>query len=172
MRVSPSTSFHGHSRIRCGGVRRPLFISVLGCHRHRMVGHQPSFDDRSNRGNTCGALAEETLDVLSEVQAQEEGMRARRSITHREFSVRTAGWFTVLKPDGWFPAFRLPARYVDRVSQSGDRTAADHANSHPQANSPRIMMPTTEDRRVMRPLLIVLTAMIVTSGLLWWIMHP
>jgi hypothetical protein len=25
---------------------------------------------------------------------------------------------------------------------------------------------------VMRPALIVLSAMIVTSGLLWWIMHP
>jgi hypothetical protein len=99
-------------------------------------------------------------------------MRTRRSVTHREFSVRSAGWFTVLKPDGWFPAFRLPARYVDRISQSGDRTAVDHAASHAPANSPQIMTPTTEDRRVMRPVLIVLTAMIVTSGLLWWIMHP
>lgn len=110
--------------------------------------------------------------MLSEVRNKEEGMRTRRSVTHREFSVRSAGWFTVLKPDGWFPVFRLPARFVDRISQSGDRTAVNHADSHAQANSPQIMMPTTEDRRVMRPVLIVLTAMIVTSGLLWWIMHP
>ncbi len=99
-------------------------------------------------------------------------MKSRRSLTHREFSVRSAGWFTVLKPDGWFPAFRLAARYADRIRQSGDRTALDHAESHAPAKLPQIMIPSTEDRRVMRPVLIVLTAMIVTSGLLWWIMHP
>jgi hypothetical protein len=99
-------------------------------------------------------------------------MKTRRSITNREFSVRSAGWFTVLKPDGWFPAFRLRARYVDRISQAGDRTAVDHVDSHAPANPPQILIPTTEDRRVMRPVFIVLTSMIVTSGLLWWIMHP
>ena len=86
--------------------------------------------------------------------------------------MRSAGWFTVLKPDGWFPALRLPARFRDRSSQSAETTAVDHADSRAMANSPQIMIPTTKDRRVMRPVLIVLTAMMVTSGLLWWIMHP
>ncbi len=42
----------------------------------------------------------------------------------------------------------------------------------PHEVKPQILIPTIEDRRVMRPVLIVLTSMIVTSGLLWWIMHP
>ena len=99
-------------------------------------------------------------------------MMSRRSVTHREFSVRTAGWFTVLKPDGWFPAFRLRSRFRDRRGQSVEATGANHADSRETAKPPQIIIPTTKDRRVMRPALIVLTAMMVTSGLLWWIMHP
>ena len=99
-------------------------------------------------------------------------MKSRRSLTHREFSVRSAGWFTVLKPDGWFPALRLPDRFRDRSTQSVETTAVDHAVSFQTTNSPQIMIPATKDRHLMRPALIVLTAMIATSGLLWWIMHP
>jgi hypothetical protein len=99
-------------------------------------------------------------------------MKRRRSLTHREFSVRSAGWFTVLKPDAWFPALRLPGRFRDLRSQSVETGAVDHATSRRTTNSPQIMIPTTKDRKLMRPALIVLTAMMVTSGLLWWIMHP
>ena len=99
-------------------------------------------------------------------------MKIRRSVSHREFSLRSAGWFTVLKPDAWFPALRLPGRSGDRSSQPVERIAVDHADSRATTNSPQTMTPTTKNRRLMRPALIVLTAMMVTSGLLWWIMHP
>jgi hypothetical protein len=99
-------------------------------------------------------------------------MKRRRSSTHREFSVRSAGWFTVLKPDAWFPALRLPGRFRDRSSHSVETTLVDHADIRQTTTSPQIMIPSTKDRRLMRPALIFLTAMMVTSGLLWWIMHP
>ena len=47
-----------------------------------------------------------------------------------------------------------------------------HADSRETANSLRIMIPTTIDRRFVRPVFIVLTAMLITSGLLWWICIP
>jgi hypothetical protein len=103
---------------------------------------------------------------------QEEIMKLLRSITRRGFNVGTAGWFTVLKPNTWFPASRLPGRFRYRSSQSAETTAVDHADSRQMTNSPQIMIPTTKDLRLMRPALIILTAMMVTSGLLWWIMHP
>lgn len=98
-------------------------------------------------------------------------MKLLRSITRRGFNIGTAGWFTVLKPNTWFPASRLPESFRYRNNESGATTAGDHAGSR-ETTSPRIMIPATIDRRVMRPALIVLSAMIVTSGLLWWIMHP
>lgn len=98
-------------------------------------------------------------------------MTIRRSVTRREFTVRTAGWFTVLKPDGWYPALRLPRRFHDR--RDGSLEIPGIAARCPElANAPQIMMPTTEDHRLMRPAMIALTAMMITSGLLWWIMHP
>ncbi len=99
-------------------------------------------------------------------------MKLLRSITRRGFSVGTAGWFTVLKPNTWFPASRLPGRFRYRSSPSAEATAGEDADSREMTNSPQIMVLDTKHRRLMRPALIVLTAMIVTSGLLWWIMHP
>jgi hypothetical protein len=99
-------------------------------------------------------------------------MKGRSSLIRREFSVRSAGWFTVLKPDGWFPALRLPPRVSDRSRHSVETALVDHADIHQATNLPQVMIPTSEDRSLMRSALIVLTAMMVTSGLLWWIMHP
>ena len=99
-------------------------------------------------------------------------MKSRRSFNRREFSVRSAGWFTVLKPDVWFPALRPPGTFRDRSRQSVETTVVDRAGSLETTNPPQIMIPTSKDRRLMRQVLIVLTAMMVTSGLLWWIMHP
>jgi hypothetical protein len=99
-------------------------------------------------------------------------MKSRRSVIRREFSVRSAGWFTVLRPEAWCPPFRLSGRFRDRGSQSVETTAEDQAYGCQMTNSPQIMIPTTKDRRLMRPALIVLTAMMLTTGLLWWIMHP
>ena len=48
-------------------------------------------------------------------------MKIRRTMTRREFYVRTAGWFTVLKPDTRFPALRLRSGFRDLDSPSGRR---------------------------------------------------
>jgi len=93
-------------------------------------------------------------------------MKLLRSITRRGFNIGTAGWFTVLKPNTWFPASRLPGRFRYRGSQSAESTAVDPAISL------RIMIPSTTDRRPARSALVILAAAAVTSALLWWIMHP
>ena len=93
-------------------------------------------------------------------------MKLLRSITRRGFEVGTAGWFTVLKQNTWFPASRLPGRFRYRSSPSAETTAVDHAISL------RILSPTTKDRRLGRSALVVLAAVAITSALLWWIMHP
>jgi hypothetical protein len=99
-------------------------------------------------------------------------MKLLRSITRRGFNVGTAGWFTVLKPNTWFPASRLPGRFRYRISQSAETTAVDHVGSQGTTNPPRILIPSREDRRLARLALVVLTAIAITSVLLWWIMHP
>lgn len=93
-------------------------------------------------------------------------MRLLRSITRRGFDIGTAGWFTVLQSNTWFPASRLPGRfrYVGRQSTE--------ASPRGEAVAPRIGLLSTRDRRLMRSALVVLTAVAITSALLWWVMHP
>ena len=93
-------------------------------------------------------------------------MKLLRAITRRGFDIGTAGWFTVLKPNTWFPASRLPGRFRYRSSQSAEATAVD------QAISPRIILLSTKDRRLVRSTFVILTAVAITSALLWWIIHP
>jgi hypothetical protein len=94
-------------------------------------------------------------------------MKLLRSITRRGFNVGTAGWFTVLKPNTWFPASRLPGNFRYRNSQS----ALDQTNFE-TASSPRIAIPGPDTRGPMHLTFIVLAAVAITSALLWWIMHP
>ena len=93
-------------------------------------------------------------------------MKLLRAITRRGFNVGTAGWFTVVKPNTWFPASRLPGSARYRISQSAEMPAVDHAIS------PRIIVPRTKEGGLVRSALLVLTAVVITSALLWWIMHP
>jgi hypothetical protein len=98
----------------------------------------------------------------------------------RGFSVASAGYFTVLKPTGWFAASRLPGgfRYVggqakaiaspqDHKNSVGNPTAAhqDGWTSVPEEWS-------TQDHHLMRTTLVVLGATAITSILLWWIAFP
>jgi len=93
-------------------------------------------------------------------------MKLLRSITRRGFDIGTAGWFTVLKPNPWFPASRLPRRFRYHGSPSAETTRAN------QAISVRILLPSRNDRRLARSVLVILAAVAITSALLWWIMHP
>ncbi|HEY2466321.1 MAG TPA: hypothetical protein VGI45_00595 [Terracidiphilus sp.] len=99
-------------------------------------------------------------------------MKLLRSITRRGFNVGTAGWFTVLKPNTWFPASRLPGSFRYRINQSAETTAADDASRNGMAISPRIIMPGMKDRRPVHFAFVVFTAIAITSAMLWWIMHP
>jgi hypothetical protein len=96
----------------------------------------------------------------------EEVMKLLRSITRRGFDVGTAGWFTVLKPNTWFPASRLPEAFRFRSSPSAEATAVDRMISL------RILLPANKDRRLMHSALVAIAAVAITSALLWWIMHP
>jgi hypothetical protein len=96
-------------------------------------------------------------------------MKILRSVTRRGFSVGTAGWFAILKPNTWFPASRLPGSFHHRGHQSAETPAVDHAGSYAATIPPRIIIPNTQDRGLMRPALVVLAAIGATSVLLWWI---
>lgn len=98
-------------------------------------------------------------------------MKILRSVNRRGFSLGTAGWFSVLKPNAWFPASRLPGTFRYRRSQSTDAPAV-HAEKHKTTVPPRIMVLTTKDRDLTRLVLVVLAAIAITSALLLWIMHP
>lgn len=92
-------------------------------------------------------------------------MKILRSVTRRGFSFGTAGWFTVLKPNTWFPATRLPVSHRYRVGQSP-------LDISPAATAPKIITLPSEQRGIMRPALTILAAVAITWTLLWWIMHP
>jgi len=98
-------------------------------------------------------------------------MKILRSVTRRGFNVGTAGWFSVLKPNTWFPATRLPRSFRYRASQP-EMTGRDHAGSLEMTVPPRIMLLGKLDRGRLAPTLAVVAAMAITSALLWWIMHP
>jgi len=99
-------------------------------------------------------------------RTQEEVMNLLRSITRRGFNVGTAGWFMVLRANPWFPASRLTGGSRYNGIQSAEATAAHYAVS------PRIMVPRTTDRRLLQRGSIIISAALITSALLWWIMHP
>jgi hypothetical protein len=103
-------------------------------------------------------------------------MKILRSVTRRGFNVGTAGWFTVLRPNTWFPATRLPASVPHLGHRS--RVASEPAVRNPHTKSPgvviapRIITLNGHDRQLLRRGLIVLAAMAITSILLLWIIHP
>ena len=126
-------------------------------------------------------------------------MKILRSVTRRGFNVGSAGWFTVLRPNTWFPASRLPGGFPSLAGQSKgtafpqahekptenpatapppesisvpDQNALDHADSQETAIPLQIMIPSTHDHRIFRPALIILVATAITWLFLWWIGHP
>ena len=98
-------------------------------------------------------------------------MKILRSVNRRGFSLGTAGWFSVLKPNTWFPASRLPGTVRYHGSESTDTAAVD-ADRNGTAVPPRIMVLGTMDRHLTRFALVVLAAIAITTALLLWIMHP
>jgi hypothetical protein len=91
-------------------------------------------------------------------------MKILRSITRRGFSFGTAGYFTVIKPNTWFPATRLPGPFRYRGSQSRQAPA--------EATAPNIISLPPEHRSPLRLAIIVLASAAIVFGMLMWIMHP
>ena len=106
-------------------------------------------------------------------------MKILRSVTRRGFSVGTAGWFTVLRPNTWFPASRLPgsihhpggrSREIGEQMQPARELPRSHVGGHEIAILPQTM--GMRDRGLKRMAMVVLTAAAITSALLLWIITP
>ena len=98
-------------------------------------------------------------------------MKILRSVSRRGFSVGTAGWFTVLRPNTWFLASRLPKNFPDfgiRAEQTAPGGFSSASRLGPWMPAER----RSEDRNRMRLASAVLGAVAITSVMLWWIMHP
>lgn len=96
-------------------------------------------------------------------------MKLLRAITRRGFSVGTVGWFTVLKPNTWFPASRLPNNLRHRSNSSAE---TNYAGDHGRMIPPRMTIPSTKGRSPLYLAIVVFAAISITSAMLWWIMHP
>jgi hypothetical protein len=103
-----------------------------------------------------------------------------RSWNRRDFNVAANGYFTILKPAGWFPTVRLPQgfRYPTvqpkvNASQSEPRQKPlDHVYGQGLAMPYAITRLSEYHPGLIRSSLIVFAAGALTSILLWWIMHP
>jgi hypothetical protein len=95
-----------------------------------------------------------------------------RSVNRRGFSIGSAGWFSVLKPNTWFPASRLPGAFRYHGGQSVDTPAQHYAAGHQAIVPPRIIILSTQEHHLTRLALVVLAAIGITFLLLLWIMHP
>ncbi len=107
-------------------------------------------------------------------------MRILRSVNRRGFSVGTAGFFTVLRPNTWFPASRLPGEFRYRSGPSkgveapapasaAEREVPDQSDIQEAATPSLILKPRTHDHRLTRLALVILAATAITSVLLWLI---
>lgn len=100
-------------------------------------------------------------------------MNILRSMTRRGFNVGTAGWFTVLKPNTWFPASRLgsfnPGRRP-RTAVASEHSSLPHAVT--TTTPPTIVGLIPSDRNLTRIAVAALAAVAITSLMLWWICIP
>ena len=106
-------------------------------------------------------------------------MKILRAVNRRGFSVGTAGWFTVLRPNTWFPASRL--RSTLRGSGIQGKEIAVQVPGPDALSGSGIagrsvqwlaMEPNLEGRDRMRSASVIFGAVAITSAMLWWIMHP
>ena len=100
-------------------------------------------------------------------------MNILRSVTRRGFNVGTAGWFTVLRPNAWFPASRIPSfnpagRF--RVAVVPEQAALRSAQGI--TTPPQIVGLIPSDRNSARIVLATAAAIVITSAMLYWICVP
>jgi len=96
----------------------------------------------------------------------------------REFNVAPNGYFTVLRPSGWFSASRLPDGFRYSLGAlRGNVPRPARACIHQAVSSPANLLPpqfALQSREVQwgRLVLIVFAAVLITIALLEWIGHP
>jgi hypothetical protein len=96
-------------------------------------------------------------------------MKILRSMNRRGFSVGPAGYFTVLKPNTWFPASRLADSFHHRSYQLGGTAVSATRN----ATAPSLAVKlNANDPGLTRLAVTVLGATAITATLLWWICIP
>ena len=96
-------------------------------------------------------------------------MKILRSVNRRGFSIGPAGYFTVLRPNTWFPASRLSDSPLHRNYQLGGSAGSPSRTTAAPSLDVKL---NTNDPSLMRLTVTVLGAIAITSALLWWIMHP
>jgi hypothetical protein len=106
-----------------------------------------------------------------------------RSWNRREFSVTPNGYFTILRPSGWFSAARLPEGFRYRMGLS-EETEFSHVHEDPTVAPPpeqkvlnavsqetailsQTMKMSTHDYHLVRIALIILAATAITWMILW-----
>ena len=103
-------------------------------------------------------------------------MPSPRSWNRREFTVAPNGFFTILKPTGWFSALPLPGgfRYLKGKSKRAVSPPAyeNPAGGHAAAMPLQFTSLSTPHPHLMRLAAIVVAAAAITFGLLWWIARP
>ena len=110
--------------------------------------------------------------------AWEHTVNILRSVTRRGFNLGTAGWFTVLKPNTWFPASHLRGPHPRNRSITTVATALPAHSAHRAVLAParapkvQILDLNHNDHRLLQPVLAVLAALVITSLLLLWIIRP
>lgn len=122
-------------------------------------------------------------------EAEEDAMTDPRSWNRRDFDVSVAGYFTVLRPTRWFSALRLPGGFRYRIKGAGPENPAITTTlppapgsiSSPKLNAadclagPETAAPlqlatlSAPERRPIRLLLIVATAIAAMYAMLLWI---
>lgn len=105
-------------------------------------------------------------------------MKILRSVTRRGFSIGSAGLFSILKPNTWFPATRLPGPHqgfgapVKKTKGAAGASALNGMNGQARSVQWRVIDQRIEEHYLMRSGIIILGALAITAAMLWWIMHP
>jgi hypothetical protein len=111
-------------------------------------------------------------------------MKILRSVNRRGSTIGSAGYFSVLNSNTWFPASRLRESFGDSLGQSEGaalphrpkpilaQEAPTDADNQETAMPLQILTPSTAGHRPIRAALIVLTAAAITLIMLCWIAQP
>ncbi len=95
-------------------------------------------------------------------------MKILRSVNRQGFRIATAGYFTVLQPNTWFAASRMPSlSAIGRIRGAGQAGVPEQNVSGGAAIAPRIMRIDEPDRDWLRPALVVSLATAFAGFLLW-----